>query len=280
MSHAPDVRSPAVAGQFYPKDPQALRRVLEELAPARVEPVEHLKGVLAPHAGYPYSGAIAALAHATLRASSDPEGILVMGPSHFVPFRGACVPRAKGYATPLGVVRYPEAVVARLESTTPLMVRSDIPHAREHSVEVQIPLIQHFFPDPPPVIPLVVGTLMHEDLDELADALIPLLDTWLVVVSSDLYHGYSVEEGERRDARTLQSIAEDDAHTFLERMLSGEVMACGGMPIALMKAMMERRGGGTFSLLAYTHSARVTGERGGYVVGYAAGVWRNGRASR
>lgn len=271
------MRPPAVAGQFYPRDPKTLREHLHRLRPDSVDKIPDLLGILSPHAGYEYSGSIAALAHATL-AQSHPsiDGIIILGPSHFVPFRGISIPEADGYATPLGEVPLPEDVASRLEASSPLVMRSDVPHAREHSVEVQYPFVQYFYHPIPPILPIVVGSLMHEDLEELADVLAPLVDRWNVVVSSDLYHGYSVVEGERRDAQTLEAIAQSNAHDFLEKMLSGEIMACGGMAIALMKAVLEKQGYGTFQVLAYTNSARIMGRSGGYVVGYAAGVWRKG----
>lgn len=270
------IHRPAVAGQFYPAHPGELRRTVEELLD-RVEAPEipDLVGVLSPHAGYMFSGAVAALAHKTLATSvPEPEGILLLGPSHFVPFRGVAAPEADLYETPLGTLTLPTDTVEELQRETFLFVRSEVPHLREHSVEVQIPFLQVLYGEAlPPLLPLVVGTLMHEDLDDLAHVLAPLLDTWVVVVSSDLYHGYSVEEAERMDEATLRAVDQMDAHTFLESLLAGDVMACGGIPIALFKRILEARGPHAYDVLAHTNSAEVTGVYEGYVVGYAAGAW-------
>ncbi len=270
------VHRPAVAGQFYPAHPGELARTLDELL-SRVDApaLPDLVGVLSPHAGYSFSGAVAAVAHKTLVLSlPEPEGILILGPSHFVPFRGLAFPETDRYATPLGILDLPIEPVESLVHASFLVTRSEVPHLREHSVEVQIPFLQHLYGERlPPLLPAVVGTLMHEDLDELARVLVDLLDGWAVVVSSDLYHGYSVEEADRMDNETLRAIDHTDAHTFLDALLAGEVMACGGIPVALFKRMLELRGEHGFELLAHTNSAEVTGVYEGYVVGYAAGAW-------
>ncbi len=273
------VHRPAVAGQFYPAHPGELRRTLDELL-SRVDAPTYpdLMGVLSPHAGYPFSGAVAAVAHRTLvQSRPEPEGVLVLGPSHFVPFRGLAFPEADRYATPLGILDLPVETLEELLRASFLVMRSEVPHLREHSVEVQIPFLQHLYGDNlPPVLPAVVGTLMHEDLDDLARVLADLLGGWAVVVSSDLYHGYSVEEAKRVDEKTLHAIGHADAHAFLDALLAGDVMACGGIPVALFKRMLEIRGRHEFAVLAHTSSAEVTGVYEGYVVGYAAGAWVEG----
>jgi len=273
------IHRPAVAGQFYPAHPGELQRTLAELLSQVEAPTyPNLVGVLSPHAGYPFSGAVAAVAHKTLVQSlPEPEGILVLGPSHFVPFQGLAFPEGEGYATPLGTLDLLVKTVEDLLRASSLVMRSDVPHLREHSVEVQIPFLQYLYGENlPPLLPAVVGTLTHVDLEELAEVLAPLLDGWAVVVSSDLYHGYSVEEADAMDTRTLEAMDQMDAHAFLDALLAGEVMACGGIPVALFKRMLEIRGNHGFELLAHTSSAEVTGRYEGYVVGYAAGAWLEG----
>jgi len=266
------VRKPAVAGQFYPGDPGTLRRMVKELLEgARKVPVNgQIVGLIAPHAGYPYSGPTAAVAYKQVTGKHY-DAVIVIGPSHREPLRGSSVWAEGGYETPLGVVPIAEDIAEKMLSPEDNIVFSERGHRYEHSVEVQIPFLQEAIPDLR-VVPVVMGEQNLRACRNLADAIVRACDgkNVLLVASSDLYHGYSYEECVRTDERTLKAILRFDPVGFVEGLLRGEYQACGGGPIAVVLMAAEKLGADKVKLLAHTNSNDVTGERGGYVVGYSA----------
>lgn len=260
------IRPAAVAGRFYPGSPLELEeQVLAFLAEAAARmPSTTLapKAVIAPHAGYVYSGPIAASAYARLaldRASIT--RIVLLGPSHHVGFHGLAVPGATHFATPLGKVRVDtEAIdlVAHLAQVGVL----EAAHSREHSLEVHLPFIQVALGDVA-VVPFAVGDATAEEVAEVIDALWGGDET-RIVVSSDLshYHGFAIAK--ELDADTSRAIE------LLRPDLIGSDRACGRTPIAGLLTVARRRG-----LKVRTVDLRNSGETAGprdQVVGYGAYV--------
>jgi AmmeMemoRadiSam system protein B len=244
------VRRPAVAGSFYPDDPEELAAEVSRLlakAPARGP----AKAIVAPHAGYVYSGAIAASAFRCL--SPAVRRVVLLGPSHFVRLRGFAAPRADAFETPLG--RVPLDVPAGLP-------RNDAAHAREHSLEVEVPFLQRMLGDFR-LVPLAVGDAQP---GEVADA---LADLWggaetAIVVSSDLSHYLPYAEAQKVDAATAGRI---------ERLVPvPEDAACGAAPLNGFLFEAARRGM-RGELLDLRNSGDTTGGRG-RVVGYGAFAFR------
>jgi hypothetical protein len=263
------IRPPAVAGPrgagFYPADPLELRELVDRLlerararAPAR--PAARPKALIAPHAGYQYSGEVAASAYARV----DPEGIrrvVLLGPAHRVPLRGLAAPRAEAFATPLGPVPLDRAALAAA-ARLPQVVRSDPAHAGEHSLEVQIPFLQRTLGSFE-LAPLVVGDAEPEEVDQVIEALWGGRET-LVVVSSDLSHYLDYESARRLDAQTsraIEALAGDELD--LDR-------ACGCIPVQGLLLAGRRHG-----LRAEVVDLRNSGDTAGSrerVVGYGAYV--------
>lgn len=273
------VRRPAVAGQFYPADPATLRRMVEEmLEDAKKVPVEgEIVGLVCPHAGYPYSGPTAAVAYKEVMGKHY-DAVVVVGPSHREFLRGSSIWAEGGYETPLGVVPIAEDLAKKMLSPEEDIVFSEAGHRYEHSVEVQLPFLQVSIPDLR-VVPVVMGEQNLRACRNLADAIVRACNgkKVLIVASSDLYHGYSYEECNRTDDRTLKAIQRFDPEGFVEGLLSGEYQACGGGPIAAMLMAARQLGADKVKILAHTNSNDVLGERGGYVVGYSAiAVYRSG----
>ena len=273
------VRKPAVAGQFYPADPTTLRRMVEEmLENARKVPVEgEIVGLVCPHAGYPYSGPTAAVAYKEVMGKRY-DAVVVIGPSHREFLRGSSIWAEGGYETPLGVVPIAEDVAKKMLSPEDDIVFSDAGHRYEHSVEVELPFLQVAIPDLK-VVPVVMGEQNLRACRNLADAIVRACKgkKVLIVASSDLYHGYSYEECNRTDERTLKAILRFDPEGFVQGLLSGEYQACGGGPIAAMLMAARELGADKVKILTHTNSNDVVGERGGYVVGYSAiAVYRSG----
>jgi AmmeMemoRadiSam system protein B len=244
------VRPPAVAGEFYPDDPRELARTVAALlaaAPRRAGPPP--KAIVVPHAGYIYSGPIAAAAFAALEPISDRiRRVVLLGPSHCAPLRGLAAPAAEAFATPLGV--------------TPIEAdgfpRSGAAHAREHSLEVEVPFLQTVLRDFS-LLPLAVG-------DAEPDAVAGALDrVWggretAIVVSTDLSHYLPYDLGRRADSETASRIQR------LEPV--SDEAACGAAPLnGFLEA--ARRRGLRAELLDLKSSGDTAGDRH-RVVGYGA----------
>jgi MEMO1 family protein len=267
------IRPPAVAGSFYPEDPQVLRSTLSDclaraVAPPAV-PGMKPKALIAPHAGYVYSGPIAGSAYRALGAAAQEiERVVLVGPSHFVPLRGLAVPRAEAFETPLGVVPIDDEARRRVLSV-PHVTAADAPHAREHSLEVQLPFLQTLLGEFR-LLPLAAGDATAA---EVAAALESLWDgeETLIVVSSDLSHYLEYAAAQRTDAATVGSILSYSSE------LHGE-QACGHVGInGLMHT--ARRTGLEARLLDLRNSGDTAGEPSS-VVGYGAFVlYRSSRRS-
>jgi MEMO1 family protein len=264
MSRSPSqVRPPAVAGSFYPAQPEVLRGAVERFVAEATAPPIHgsLRALVAPHAGYVYSGPIAGSAYALLAgASPRPHRVALLGPSHHVPVAGLALPEASGLETPLGVVPV-DPVAATLPERFQQIVRSDRAHRREHSLEVQLPFLQCLLPAGFTVVPLAVGEATPTEVSEVIEFLWDLPGT-VVVVSTDLSHYLPASEARTVDGRTSELIVAAD----LERL--EPEMACGYHPLAGL-LLATRRRGHSIELLDLRNSADTAGDPD-RVVGYGA----------
>jgi len=213
------VRPPVAAGSFYPADPVVLRRVIARFLQEANQTGPVPKGLIGPHAGYPYSGAVAASGYALLEPIRHRiKRVVLMGPTHWVPFHGLALSGADAFATPLGTIRIDPAVNESLLSWAQVQVL-DAAHRQEHSLEVHLPMLQMSLDDFS-LVPIVVGQASAEDVAEVIG---PLWDDdqSLLVVSSDLSHYH--------DWRTARAI-DSQTSRFIEhrqwQKLDGE-RACG-----------------------------------------------------
>jgi AmmeMemoRadiSam system protein B len=259
VSQDEKVRPAAVAGSFYPGHPEQLRTVVEKLmaaAPQYRGPAP--KAVIAPHAGYIYSGPVAAHAFATLRDSRpDFARVVVIGPAHYVAVDGIAFPRADAFETPLGRIPVDRAALARI-GELPGVTAADPPHAPEHALEVELPFLQAVLGSFS-LVPLLVGDATP---DEVAQVLAPLWDGALIVVSSDLSHYLDYDAATRRDATTAAAIERHDWAAV------GSNDACGFLAVAGLLKHAERRGLKA-ERLALCNSGDTAGPRD-RVVGYGA----------
>ncbi len=256
------VRPPAVAGTFYPAGApelaQAVSALLAGAEPsARGKPAP--KAIIAPHAGYIYSGAIAASVYARLVSSHDTiKRVVLLGPVHRVPVRGLALPGAAILATPLGNIIIDADAVAAL-STLPQITVSAAAHALEHSLEVHLPFLQNVLKNFS-VVPLAVGDASADKVAEVLDLLWGGTET-LIVVSSDLSHFLNYGDAQAVDRATAQAILD------LRTDISNE-QACGGTPVNGL-TLAARRRGLTPELLDLRNSGDTAGDRS-RVVGYGA----------
>lgn len=259
-----DVRPAAVAGSFYPRDAASLAaQVGAYLAAARPGPGERPKAIIAPHAGYIYSGPIAASAYALLAPLRGRiERVVLAGPAHRVYVRGAAVPSARAFDSPLGPVPVDRDAVARL-LMLPFVEASDAAHAREHCLEVHLPFLQSVL-GTFSLVPLVVGDCAPEEMARLLESVWGGDET-LVVVSSDLSHYMPYEAARARDRETVDSILALDPRIDPDE-------ACGAMPINGLLTLARARAMAV-ELLDLRNSGDTAGDRE-HVVGYAAFAFR------
>ncbi len=255
------VRLPAVAGRFYPADPDELRSLIKTLlAQAAPATGPAPKAIIAPHAGYMYSGPIAGSAYAQFLSGRDfIQRIVLLGPSHCVAFDGLATSSAEAFATPLGVVPLDLEAIREVRSL-PQIQQLDEAHAQEHSLEVQLPFLQTVL-GRFTLVPLAVGDAMPEDVAEVLDALWDGPET-RIVISSDLSHYHDLQTARRLDRATAKAIE------ALRPNGVGDEGACGRIPIrGLLKTARRRR------LRARTLDLRTSGDTAGprdQVVGYGA----------
>ncbi len=269
MSARPGVRPPAVAGRFYPDDPRELEGMVRAFlaeggrgdgsSPAAHGVPAPPVALVAPHAGYVYSGPVAGSAYRlVLPRRSRVRRVVVLGPSHFVAFRGLALPESEAFDTPLGAHAVDAEGVAALGSH-PAVRRWERAHAQEHSLEVQLPFLRMAL-GAVPILPMVTG---DADPPEIADALERVWDDGtLVVVSSDLSHYLPYERAREVDARTAAAVER------LEGAALGPHDACG---VVALRGLLEaaRRRGLRARCVDLRSSGDTEGSRG-RVVGYGA----------
>jgi AmmeMemoRadiSam system protein B len=254
-------RPPAVAGLFYPDDPAALSRAVDAFVAAAAPPAGPApKAVIAPHAGYVYSGPVAGSAYAPLLpARGSIERVVLLGPSHRMALRGLAVPGADRFATPLGDVPVDREALERALALRQVR-RDDAPHALEHSLEVHLPFLQRVL-DRFALAPFAVGDASADEVAEVIELLWGGPET-LVVVSSDLSHYHPYAAARRLDAETARAIE------ALRPEALGPDSACGRVPIRGLLVVARRRG-----LHVRAVDVRSSGDTAGSrdaVVGYGA----------
>ncbi len=269
-------RAPVVAGQFYPGEAKTLRRTVNEFvgAASRKPIAGRVFGLIVPHAGYRYSGAVAGKAYATVLGQSDRfVRAVVLAPSHTVGMDGVALAPHSGMQTPLGTVDVDREACSELERVAKgIVVNSAQAHAREHSLEVQLPFLQTVLPLTK-IVPAVCGQMKCRSIWQAADAFASLWDEQtLWVVSSDFTHygfsfGYvpfhdNVEEGLRElDLGAIEKIAELDAQGFFNYVERTGATICGAVPITLFLRVLELSGCKLHTrLIEYTTSGAMTGD--------------------
>lgn len=255
-----DTRPPAVAGMFYPGAAATLRATVDELlANAPAVAMAQPKAIIAPHAGYVYSGPTAAHIYAALAPWRESiRRVVLLGPTHRLAVRGLALPTCRAFATPLGAIPLDTKAMAQLDEL-PQIGRNDAAHALEHSLEVHLPFLQRAL-DEFMLIPLAVGDAEPEAVAEVLDHLWGGDET-LLVISSDLSHFLPYTTAQQVDRNTCQHILSLDTHIHPEQ-------ACGAFPINGLLLAAQRRGLQA-QLIDLCNSGDTAGDRE-RVVGYAA----------
>ena len=257
------VRNPAVAGLFYPDDPRELRGMVTDYLGAASAAGTVPKAIIAPHAGYVYSGPIAASAYARLKpARGRITRVVLLGPAHRVGFHGLAFPSADYFQTPLGRLVVDQEAIKKISALDQVRMM-DVAHAQEHSLEVHLPFLQEVLGEFL-LVPLVVGDADAREVGEVLDLLWGGPET-LIVVSSDLSHYHDYQTAQKLDRATSQAI---------EQLRPEDIdydHACGRNPVNGLLYVARRLG-----LKAKTIDLRNSGDTAGsrdQVVGYGAYVF-------
>lgn len=268
------IRESVIAGSWYPGNAQTLTHEIEKyLDRAKVGPLTgNIIGLAAPHAGYTYSGAVAAHAYKLL-LDQPFERVLIVAPSHRAYFEGASVYKLGGYRTPLGVVPLDRELVEGL-------LRQPIPidyvaraHNQEHSLEIQLPFLQVVLKEFK-LTPVVLGDQSYSNCVRLAEAIAAVCGDKkvLLVASTDLSHFHPYGEAKRLDDRVLDRVTAFDPVGLSEDLRGGKCEACGGGPLMTVMLAAQKLGANKSKVLQYANSGDVTGDSTS-VVGYMSAVF-------
>lgn len=265
-------RHPAVAGQFYTGSGPELSRELAALIPF-TEKKRKVTGIIAPHAGYMYSGAVAGKVYAAIEI---PSRVLILGPNHRGLGAAAALHPGGEWLTPLGPVPVDTDLTRLLLQHVPFVQSDAIAHQYEHSLEVQLPFIRYLRPD----VAISAICLGHADFDAvrrigagIATALRSFGDDVLIVASSDMTHYESADSAKRKDELALGRVLALDPKGLLEVCRKEQITMCGVVPSAIMLSAAGALGATQADLVAYATSGDVTGDNR-QVVGYAGvTVW-------
>jgi AmmeMemoRadiSam system protein B len=273
-----NIRRAAVAGSWYPGTAADLAAAVDRhLWQSNAEAAAGLEGLAAlvvPHAGLMYSGPVAAYAYALLRDRSF-DVIVLVGPSHFVAFEGVAIQAAGGFETPLGVVPIDEDCAAAIMAATPIVRERQAAHEREHSLEMQLPFIQHLAAGVP-IVPLVMGFQTAATARQLADALATALHgrRALLVASTDLSHYHDATAAARLDAVVIDHVSRFDTDGLQRALDRTPEHACGGGPTVAVMRAVRALGARDSIVLRYADSGDVSGDKSA-VVGYMAAAIGN-----
>jgi AmmeMemoRadiSam system protein B len=282
-----DIRAPAVAGMFYPEDPTALRRTVETLL-EKAQPAITKKRIIAavaPHAGYMYSGPVAAHTFKTLQAccplnvATPPEDekpvptVVVIAPSHREPFPYISVFAGQAYRTPLGDVPLAGDFIEALVAADENIVADAKGHGAEHALEVELPFLQVVWPRFH-LVPVIMGDQDWELCRILGEHLAKLARTFpaIILASSDLSHYYAYQDAVAKDQLFIKHLQAFDPQGLHDALENAACEACGGGAVAVAMIAARALGADTVDILCYQNSGDVTGDHS-MVVGYLAAAF-------
>jgi hypothetical protein len=266
-----NIRESVIAGSWYPGDPAQLTKdikgYLARVPEKKID--EELVALVSPHAGYVYSGQVAAYSYKLLEGRHY-DFVVIVAPSHHARFNGASIYPRGGFRTPLGVVPVDEAIVDELLDKSSITNTLSEAHAQEHSLEIQLPFLQIVLKDFK-LVPIVLGEQDLATCEELARVIAAVIKgkNALLVASSDLSHYHPYNEAKALDKVVLDRVNAFDAQGLAKAIGQGRCEACGGGPIVAVMMAAQILGADKGEVLHYANSGDVTGDHSG-VVGYMA----------
>lgn len=262
------IRQPAVAGQFYPGTESSLRQALRQLVPSGSDK-QCAIGVISPHAGYIYSGAVAGQLLAGVKI---PKTVIILGPNHRGSGYMAALSPDDGWMTPLGVVPIEKRLSSLIQQYQPAIQEDAAAHRLEHSLEVQVPFLEYLRPDVA-IVPLCLAFGDYNGCELVGKALAAAIREFgeevLILASSDMTHYESAEAAKSKDALALERVLAFDPQGLVEVCRSQQITMCGVIPSAVMLIAARELGATTAELVAYTNSGQVSGDYH-QVVAYAS----------
>ncbi|MGD0884160.1 MAG: AmmeMemoRadiSam system protein B [Thermodesulfovibrionales bacterium] len=273
------VKEPAVAGSFYPSDEKSLRETVNSfLATAERRPVDgKLIALIAPHAGYQFSGQIAAYAYKHL-AEREINTVILIGPSHHVAFNGASVYTEGSMKTPLGNVKIDTTIAQSLINEKANVSFNPDTFEKEHSIEVQLPFLQQMLKNFK-IVPILIGSPTKESFEYLTGRLIEILrkdEKTIIIASTDLSHYHDYDTATTMDKKMIDAVQRMSLEDVERYLMSGEGEMCGGYPVIFTMAVARGVGATNGLVYKYANSGDVTGDRS-RVVGYSAiGLYKSG----
>jgi len=265
-----DVRPSILAGSWYPRSPEALTGTVRGfLSGTEVHPLEgDLKAIIVPHAGYIYSGAVAAHAYKLLE-NRPVDRVVLVGPSHRLGFQGISVNLQSAYETPLGRVPVDQQLARKIldQSSDARFIRKA--HDAEHCLEIQLPFLQVVLSNFE-IVPILMGRQDPKTCMDLAGVLASVMDRGgktLLLASSDLSHYHPYDEAGKLDGRFIERVRGFDPEGLWEDLSAGKCEACGGGPVMAVLLAARKMGANRTRILKYANSGDVTGDHK-RVVGY------------
>jgi AmmeMemoRadiSam system protein B len=267
-------RKPAVAGAFYPGSASSLKSMINEFL-ANVEKVTidgKIVGLIVPHAGYVYSGQVAAYAYKQIEGM-DFDTVIMLGVSHRVPFRGANIYKSGAYETPLGAVEVDETLASELMDRTDIFDSYPNADSTEHSLEVQIPFLQVVLTNFK-IVPILMREWTGMIGQAVSDAIAESIKgkNVLIVTSTDMSHYHPYKEAVSMDDVALTSIKRMDIEQLEDDLMSGEAELCGAGAVLTTLMIAQNLDADGIEILKYANSGDVTGDKSDGVVGYFSAV--------
>jgi MEMO1 family protein len=270
------VRRPAVSGMFYPDSPAALRKDIDiYLRHAAVPDLkENVIGIISPHAGYMYSGQVAAYGFGMI-TKKHYDTVILIGPSHRAYFEGVALWDRGSFETPLGRTDIDEEIAREIVNGGVIIKPNVDIHTGEHSLEVQLPFLQSVLHDFK-IIPLIMGIQTNSICRELVQSVAKVLQaskkTFLIVGSTDLSHYHPYAKAKKLDDVIIKHLDTFNIPGMIEDVESGKTEACGAGPIIATMMLSEKFGADHGLVLKYADSGDVSGDKSG-VVGYVSAVF-------
>jgi len=273
MVSAENIRESIAAGSFYPDNPDVLRRQINDfLLNAKSEGIRNIKSIICPHAGYIYSGQVAACSYKQIKGETF-DSIFIIAPSHSEYFDFISIFNGDAYRTPLGPVYVDKERSRILADENPRIELSKYGHRSEHSLEVQLPFLQVLFENIK-IVPIVMGQQNSQNIKELGSAIGKLFknDNILIIASTDLSHYYPYDTALVLDGKIKDLVTNFNSEDIMSGFLNNDLEMCGGGPVISAMIASKDLGADSSRILSYKNSGDVTGDRSA-VVGYLSAVF-------
>jgi len=264
-------RPAVLAGSWYPGNPNDLTKTIQhyvnQVKSSKIK--NPIRGLISPHAGYVYSGQVAAHSFKQIENQAY-DVVVVLAPLHRMPVGRYVVNRADAYETPLGRVSLQRDIIRQLSEKVDLTF---VDHEEEHAIEIQLPFLQTVLPELN-VLPIMVGFAEMNQCDDLIKGLTQILKDFksLIVISTDLHHISNYNEVVAKDKEVIQALESYKMPRIRERLNQADCSVCGRVPLTIGLSVLKNLGAKNLQILYHTNSGDVTGERlaGQYTVGYLA----------